>query len=89
MVQLVRATVHWVIQPRITGVETWMGPPTIGSLSNGDFCLQTMIKTLKSRVAEPSHFDGSGSRTPKTGGSGSTILKNTGLNFSVQFSNSN
>ena len=26
---------------------------------------------VNGRVAEPSHFDGSGSRAPKTGGSGS------------------
>ncbi len=40
VVQLVRATVHWVIQPRIAGIETWLGPLIIRSLSNGDFCLK-------------------------------------------------
>ena len=53
-------------------------------------CLtQLMQLKLIGRVAERSHFGGSGSRTPKTGGSGSydvhgsgsTILKNMGHKF--------
>ena len=42
-----------------------------------------ILSVVITRVAEPSHFDGSGSRAPKTGGygSGSNLKKRTHLDL--------